>query len=291
MVVGAASRDVDATDPRGWRLGGGVTYSAMALARLGVNVGAVIGVDDAAAAAPELEVLRAAGVLLAPVRLARGPVFDNTETTSGRVQLCHSPSDRLPATAMPADWAAAPAVLLNPVAGELDWRWARAARPDALIALGWQGLLRRLTPGRAVEALPLRPLALIARADIASVSVEDAAGGAGASLDRLLPRTGQQLVVTSDRGISLHLRREATGWRARSVPVRPTASVRDPTGAGDVFLASWLAGVLAARSAAVANEHWRALALAATAAGAKVESGALGEMAGLLEICDRLKRL
>ena len=32
VVVGAATRDIAADDPRGWKLGGGVTYSALAAA-------------------------------------------------------------------------------------------------------------------------------------------------------------------------------------------------------------------------------------------------------------------
>ena len=36
VVVGAACRDVAGNDRRGWRLGGGVTYSALTIARLGL---------------------------------------------------------------------------------------------------------------------------------------------------------------------------------------------------------------------------------------------------------------
>ena len=38
-------------DPRGWRLGGGVTYAALTTARLGLRTAAYIGVDDAGAPA------------------------------------------------------------------------------------------------------------------------------------------------------------------------------------------------------------------------------------------------
>ena len=46
LVVGAACRDITEDDPRGWRLGGGVSYSALTVARLGVPTRAVIGVDE-----------------------------------------------------------------------------------------------------------------------------------------------------------------------------------------------------------------------------------------------------
>ena len=73
VVVGAAARDLVDDDPRGWRLGGGVSYSALTTARLGLPTGAIIGVDDAAAASDEIELLRDAGVDVRLVPLEHGP--------------------------------------------------------------------------------------------------------------------------------------------------------------------------------------------------------------------------
>ena len=80
VVVGAACRDLVHDDPRGWRLGGGVTYAALTLARLGLPVGALIGADRLAAESRELHLLRDAGVDVVVAPLAVGPVFINTET-------------------------------------------------------------------------------------------------------------------------------------------------------------------------------------------------------------------
>ena len=62
--VGSASRDLTSDDPRGWRLGGGVTYAALTTARLGLRTAALIGVDDEGASADELDLLRTSGVEL-----------------------------------------------------------------------------------------------------------------------------------------------------------------------------------------------------------------------------------
>ena len=43
--VGSASRDLTDEDPRGWRLGGGVSYCALTTARLGLRTAAIVGVD------------------------------------------------------------------------------------------------------------------------------------------------------------------------------------------------------------------------------------------------------
>src|SRR4051794_23908796 len=84
LHVGSASRDLTSDDPRGWRLGGGVTYAALTTARLGLRTAALIGVDDEGATADELDLLRSAGVELVLERLGGGPPFDNQETPARR---------------------------------------------------------------------------------------------------------------------------------------------------------------------------------------------------------------
>ena len=64
--VGSACRDVVPEDPRGWRLGGGVTYASLTTARLGLRTAAIVGVDSTAATASELDMLRQAAGLEVP---------------------------------------------------------------------------------------------------------------------------------------------------------------------------------------------------------------------------------
>ncbi len=104
IIVGAATRDLNDEAPRGWLLGGGVTYGALALARLGVGTGVLLGLDDEARTAPELDLIRDAGAEIVEVPLAKGPVFRNTETLAGRVQTCDGPSDPVPVAALPGRW-------------------------------------------------------------------------------------------------------------------------------------------------------------------------------------------
>jgi sugar/nucleoside kinase (ribokinase family) len=146
VIVGAASRDLTEDDPRGWRLGGGVTYSALVAGRLGVPTGALVGVDALSANAHELDLLREAGVDLRTVVLDRAPVFRNIERPEGRLQLSEGPSDVVPPESVPEDWLAAPGWILTPVAAELPDAWADAPSAEATVAVGWQGLL---DPGRS----------------------------------------------------------------------------------------------------------------------------------------------
>jgi sugar/nucleoside kinase (ribokinase family) len=242
VVVGSAARDIDEADPRGWRLGGSVTYGALTLARLGLRVGVVIGVDAAAAGARELDLLREAGAELQLVPLPSGPVYQLHDFPDHRELRCEEPGSPLPVASLPSSWRAAPAWYMGPVADELPDGWA-AIPPGAIVAVGWQGLLRDLQPGAEVHHRPASPRALLRRADIVSVSVQDVDPSTDLrSLLRFL-RPGAICTLTRGEhgGLAIAVRPGAPRmcrYRAVHVPAAP-----DPTGAGDAFLA----GLLAAR--------------------------------------------
>ncbi len=289
VVVGAATRDVDPDKRRGWRPGGGVSYGALLLARVGLRVGAVVGLDRVAIEAGEPAALHEAGVEVVPVELRHAPVFDNREAASGRRQTCLDASDPMPASATPREWRDARTFLLAPVAGELGREWASVPDPDAIVALGWQGLLRRLVPGEEPVRLPPRAGPVEARADIAAISREDVpVESAGDRLEALLGRAGQSIAVTSGRSGGVYLWRTRAGdiaahqWRA--VPARREV---DPTGAGDVFLAALLAARLILGDDP--SRPGAALRFAAVAASLSVEDVGLAAVPDLAQIRARIR--
>ena len=238
VVVGAASRDIAAGDPRGWRLGGGVSYSALTMARLGLPTGAIIGVDADAAGAWELELLRSAGVDVRIVPLGSGPVFENLEGPGGRVQLVRSASDDVPVGAVPDPWRAAAGWIFAPVAAELPEAWARLPATDAFVAVGWQGLLRRLVPGQRIARIAPGPAPLIARAEVVGLSREDVDAGLPiAELLGLVKPRATLVLTQGDRGGIVGERSERRPRLVR-YPALPASRIVDPTGAGDVFLAA-----------------------------------------------------
>ena len=169
--IGSAARDIAPDDPRGWRLGGGVSYAALTTARLGLRTAALVGVDDLASTASELDALRAAGVEVRMVHLDEGPIFHNTETPAGRVQVVLATGVPLDPTPLPSSWLAAPGWSLVPVAGEVGDGWVERIPDGATVAVGWQGLLRTLVAGERVKRRPPAPMALLRRADLVAVRI------------------------------------------------------------------------------------------------------------------------
>jgi sugar/nucleoside kinase (ribokinase family) len=278
VVVGAASRDVAADDPRGWRLGGGVTYSALTTARLGLRTAALVGVDGAAATATELELLRDAGADVRLVPLEHGPVFVNVERPEGRLQLAHDRSDPIPIEAVPTAWRAAPGWILAPVAAELPDGWAGVPSEAALVAVGWQGLLRELTAGAEVRHLPPGPHPILRRADIVGISRDDVDRQVELATLYGVLRPGAMLAVTHGDGGGLI----ATGPHGADLQLRHYPAIRshdpvDPTGAGDVFLAALAAARIQPRLVGGRIARGYDLLLASAAASLVLEApGVLG---------------
>jgi len=243
--IGSASRDLTSDDPRGWRLGGGVTYAALTTARLGLRTAALIGVDDAGAAAAELDLLRTAGVDVVVDRLAEAPVFDNQETSAGRVQICHAVGHPVAVRDLPSAWREAKAWSLVPVAGEIHDEWAGAVPADTYLTLGWQGFLRVLVRGERVVRRDPRPSALVGRADLVGVSHHDVAAGTSLATLAGFLHPGARLLVTEGNLGGLMIRvGEGDGREVLRYLPTATDGEADPTGAGDTFLAALLASVL-----------------------------------------------
>ena len=152
--VGSASRDLTTDDPRGWRLGGGVTYAALTTARLGLRTAALIGVDEAGASARRARPApRGRG---RPRRRARSPrrrSSTNQETPAGRIQVCHAVGEPLAVRDLSrgvAGGARPGRSCRSPARSTTTGR--RPSRPTPTSTLGWQGFLRDLAAGRAGRA-------------------------------------------------------------------------------------------------------------------------------------------
>jgi pfkB family carbohydrate kinase len=272
--VGSACRDIAPDDPRGWRLGGGVTYASLTTARLGLRTAALVGVDATAATASELDLLRDAGVDLLLVPLDEGPIFHNQETPSGRVQTCVQVGVPLPVPALPESWLTAPGWSVVPVAGEVVDAWAAIIPETAHLAVAWQGFLRTLVPGTQVTRRPPTASSIVVRADLVGVSHHDVPPETPlADLSGLLHPGADLLVTLGDLGgLLVH---EGSDGRTETLRYLPTATdgESDPTGAGDTFLAALQASVLRPAIVGRRRSRYRLDLRFAAAAGSLVVEG------------------
>ena len=272
--VGSACRDVAPDDPRGWRLGGGVTYAALTTARLGLRTAAVIGVDAEASDAHELGVLRDAGVDILRVPLAEGPIYHNVETTSGRVQTCVRVGVPLGIPVLPDAWLAAPGWSIVPVAGEVSDDWAVVIPANTYVGVAWQGFLRDLAPGQRVARRAPRPSPILRRADLVGVSHHDVAPETQVADLWSLLHPGADLLVTrgADGGLLIHVGDDGPSETLRYLPTSTDREI-DPTGAGDTFLAALHATVLRPAIAGRRRSRYRLDLRFAAAAGSLAVEG------------------
>ena len=172
--------------------------------------------------------------------LRHGPVFENVEGPTGRVQRIRTVADPLPpdvADVLGAAGRSARGWVLAPVAGEVRDSWLGHIPPEAVVAVGWQGFLRSFLPDGSVARREPKRSPLLTRADIVSVSRDDLAPDAavGHLVDLLAPRA--TLVVTHGGLGGIVFGPEVGGRRRlRRYPAVPARTVVDVTGAGDTFL-------------------------------------------------------
>lgn len=293
VVVGAASRDIAPDDPRGWRLGGAVTFASLVIARLGLRVAALLGADAEAASTHELDLLREAGVDLHVIPMTHGPVFDNVETPGGRVQRALDVADPLRPTAVDVlggGVAMARGWFLAPVADELPDAWLDAIPPHALVALGWQGMLRAFSVDRTVAKRPPAPSALAQRADLVGLSRDDLLPGTSIVEVAALLSPDATLALThgADGGIVLGPARGG-GRPMRRYSAIAGGPITDATGAGDTFLAALFAARLEPRLIGGRTDRGYDLLLAAAAASLVVEAPGLAGVPTRSAVRDRMR--
>ena len=246
--VGSACRDVVPEDPRGWRLGGGVTYASLTTARLGLRTAAIVGVDATAADARASSTCCATPASTScACRSPRARSSTTSRRPTGRVQTCVRTGVPLPVPDDPRrrGWPR-PA---GPGAGRRRGRatTGRAHPARGALAVAWQGLLRELRGGRAGTRRPPRPSRDPAprRSRRREPPRRRARRRRWPSSTALLHPGADLLVTQGGRGRPAGPRSGRDG-PTETLRYLPTATTRevDPTGAGDTFLAALQASVL-----------------------------------------------
>ena len=236
------------------RPGGAALYAAITAHRLGRSVGILTshGRDFPLDVVPtQIEVVS--------IEAEATTAFEHRETAAGRELRVLGAAAPLTVGALPADWHEAPLVLLAPVLQEVDPRLA-AAFPDGAVGAELQGWLRSVDREGAVTASRWpSPEVVLARLHAIFVSAHDVRGQES-QIAEWVQRVPLAVVTAGATGALLYV----NGDRYE-VPPRPTREV-DPTGAGDVFAATFL--IVYERS----GDPWEAAEAAACAASLSIEA-------------------
>jgi sugar/nucleoside kinase (ribokinase family) len=210
------------------RPGGAALYAAITAHRLGLSAAILTshGVDFPLDEVPsQIEVVG----LEAPATTA----FEHREAKGGRVLRARGGALPLSAGDLPEDWRPSPLVLLAPVLQEVDPMIA-AAFPEAAVGAELQGWLRSADAEGAIGPAPWASAdALLPRLQAIFVSRHDLSGQE-AEVSEWVQRVPLAVVTAGAAGAILYVngdRYEVRPRRTREV---------DPTGAGDVFAATFL---------------------------------------------------
>jgi 1D-myo-inositol 3-kinase len=243
------------------RPGGSALYAAVTAHRLGLSVGLLTSHGDdfpLEVIPPKIEVIS--------IPADETTVFEHRHEPGGRVSHVRSVAGPLTTADVPEDWRDAALTLLAPVVDEVDPMIATLFT-DGAVGAAAQGWVRQVTPDGLVIPRPWQsPESLLQSVQALFLSREDILGQEAEVIEwfQRMP-VG---VLTADRVGALLF---VNGERYEVQP-RPAREV-DPTGAGDVFAATFLiqyqrdgdawqaaAAAACAGSLAVEGEGWSAVA-------------------------------
>ena len=225
LAIGHITEDIT---PDGRVLGGGVTYGGLTAQALGLSVGIV----SSHARGMDLQPLQniQCHVKIAP----ESTTFTNQETPDGRIQRLSARADRLLQNDIPTEWIPSDIVHISPVADEVEYDVVDLFK-ESLLSLAPQGWLRSWDETGLVRQKTWHSLELVLpKADMVFFSMEDLNHDfhALAEIEKLC----NTLIVTDGyRSIRLF-----QGGKRLEVAIQ-AAEAADPTGAGDIFAASFIA--------------------------------------------------
>jgi sugar/nucleoside kinase (ribokinase family) len=225
LLIGHLTADLT---PQGRQLGGTVSYAARTAAAFGLRVGVLTSAqpDDVL-----LEELRQwAAVVVIPAQATT--TFENRYTDEGRVQVIRGVAASLLPEAVPDAWKTAPLVHLAPIADEVAPELV-GCFPDAVQMVTLQGWLRRWESDGRVRFKRWHDTSVLNRVDVVVFSEEDIAEAP--EMEAELALTTKHLIVTRAAQGGIYYQQ----GMPTPYPAFPAQAIH-PTGAGDIFAASFL---------------------------------------------------
>ncbi|MCU0519782.1 MAG: PfkB family carbohydrate kinase [Anaerolineae bacterium] len=226
LAIGHVTHDV--RPDHSFTVGGTVSYAALTAAALGRRAGILTSAGD------DFDVSVFNGsVAVACHRAAQTTTFTNTYVDGHRHQWVHKLADPLDRASVPVDWQQPRVAHIGPVIGECDQALVQCFGPGTFVGVTPQGYMRSQDGGGRVlaHAWQVDPQ-LLARTSAVVFSLDDIRGDLQAATS--LAQRAHLLVVTMGaRGGTVFLDGTPTPFPALDV-----VEV-DPTGAGDIFAATF----------------------------------------------------
>jgi sugar/nucleoside kinase (ribokinase family) len=224
LLIGHASNDLT---PLGPRLGGTVSFAGLTLNALGCRVRIVT------SAGPELDLAPLRGIELECTPAPKSTTFVNRYTGEGRLQTVVGRANPLELQHVPDTWRQCEILLLGPIASEVEPGMA-AGVEHRLLGVTAQGWLRRINGNGQVRLQDWQILQrLLPAASVVILSAEDLQGDLEAG-DQISSWCRILALTMGAAGARIY-------WqdRCEQLPA-PAVEEIDPTGAGDIFAATFL---------------------------------------------------
>lgn len=223
LIIGHITQDLTPTGPK---LGGTASYAALTARAFGAKVGIVTAHGDDAL----LDELN--GIPIAAVHSEVSTTFENVMTPTGRIQHIHHLASRLDYSHVPNVWRNAPIVHLGPIAQEIDPGIVRYF-PKSLLGVTPQGWLRTWDSTGLIRFTDWPEASFVLeKADIAVLSIEDVRNDES-RIEEMLASIRILVVTEGARGARVYWNGDVRYFRP------PVVTEIEPTGAGDIFAASF----------------------------------------------------
>ena len=275
LVIGHAVQDLSATEPGQWRLGGAAAYASILARNLGFHTAVLTSTG------PEVDpAVHFPGIDVVNVPSECSTQFRNVYGQDRRRQFIPRRASPIRPEHLPDAWRMAKIVLLGPVAGGVDPGLA-ACFPESLVGAVAQGWLREIAADSSVRPIPPEAwdaAAVLEHADALFVSDEDIPPHAAPAALHRWGELVQTLAFT--RGYNGADVLHCGQWR--HIDAFPANAV-DPTGAGDIFAAAFLANL------DESGDAWEAARFAACAASFVVEGEGTSAIPNRGQIEERLR--
>lgn len=224
-VIGHLTRDLLPTGS--FILGGTASYAALTARQLGADVTILTRAHPDDITNPLLT-----GIEIINLGASTTTTFQNVYQDGVRIQHVRTVADPILADELPDQYASGDIFLLGPVCQEVDPDLP--ARLRGLVGVVPQGWLREWDDQGLVHAIPWRNAGRILPHTQALIASEDDLSGDPNSEAALVEAVPMAVITRGWRGCSVWVE----GLR-HDIPPRPAREI-DPTGAGDIFAASFL---------------------------------------------------